>query len=220
MGNMLKTMVECKGNKDFFKNNPPSGITTKISSENVEHLDGGYSFYTSRGVPLDEIMNISRKFPDEVFLVEIYNIDLCDSVIRKFRIKAGNLKLKYEGPNYYFTGSDFQDLISKEVYLRYKATALRYISQLALIENNQDFVSQNRLDDRDKIRTNVTIRVEHGNLRLDFTKMAYSWIEVVGYVKVTPKPTWEVIEETRGPIAQINKQEECLTGVDYEDLPF
>ena len=85
MGNYHDTLLECKSNRQLLQKIDPREIINKTASEFISCKDGIYYFQTNRGALHEDIVELSKRYPDEVFIARIWNIDFYDSEIRTIR---------------------------------------------------------------------------------------------------------------------------------------
>jgi len=224
MANYYNTLLECKSNKQLMQEIDPRDIIKKTNSEFITYKDGMYYFQTCNGVLHDDIVELSKTCPKEIFIAQIWNVDFYDSEVRTIRYKNGKSRITNIEPNYGYTASHIIKVMGKETFHSLMKVAMRYIRQYGVIRNTPEVEKEISKEKNDKINSNVTVHVENDKYKIDATLVGSSYIEVNGFVKRPSRPSWKLIEEqiglNRGHDQQNEQNITETNNEDYCDLPF
>lgn len=223
MGNYHDTLLECKSNPQLLTKIDPRDIIKKTDSEFITCKDCVYYFQTHRSALFYDIVELSKKYPNEIFETRIWNVDADASVIRTIRYENGEVELLKTEPNYSYFASHIIKTMGKETFEKLINVAMIYIRKIDELYSIQDFDNELEQEAKDHISSFVTVRVENEEFRIDVTKRTYSSLEVVGYIKHA-SPAWELIEHEKIQKIRNKHPDEHIdhdsNSEEYEDLPF
>jgi hypothetical protein len=207
MATCYDTLLECKSNNQLLQKIDPRDIIKKTSNTFISCKDGIYYFESAGGALHDDIVELSKEYPDEVFEARIWNPDMYASELRTIAYKAGIPEVIKTEPNYGFHTAHLEKILGKETIGRFMEIAMRYIKAYDKLDNTPEFDEAIKKEREDKIYSFTTVHVENDKFRIEATQRTYSLIEVKGYVKEisTPTPIWKEIKEER--ISNRNKEQ-------------
>jgi len=225
MGNYYDTLLECKSNKQLLQKIDPRDIIKTTNSQFISCKDGIYYFQTHRG-PLDpDIVELSKKHPNEVFIARIWNVDFYCSELRTVKYRSGKSKFIKIEPNYNYNTSHLEKIMGIDNFNKLMKIAMRYIEACEKLERIPEVKGQIAHERKDKVFSHVTVNVEDEKFKIEATRMTYSSIYLMGYVKEVPtKSVWKLIEEENLCNKNNKKQNEYnleeKQNENYSDLPF
>jgi hypothetical protein len=103
--------------------------------------------------------------------------------------------------------------------------AMRYIEACEKLERIPEVKGQIAHERKDKVFSHVTVNVEDEKFKIEATRMTYSSIYLMGYVKEVPtKSVWKLIEEEKRSNKRNDQKNdyglEEAPEEEYSDLPF
>lgn len=226
MGNYYDTLLECKSNKQFLHKIDPRDIIKTTESEFISCKDGIYYFQTHRGALHKDIVELSKKYPEEVFLAQIWNVDFYDSIIRALEYKDGDVKILSSKPNYSYCATHLIKAMGEEKFQRLMNVVMKYIQSREKVKDDPEDQSQMGKSNKDKIHSYINVHVEDNEYKLEATIRTTSYIHLVGYVKEVPtKPVWKLIEEEKRSNKRNDKKRndygfEEAPESDYDEIPY
>lgn len=225
MGNYHDTLLECRSNNQLLQKIDPRDIIKKTESQFISCKDGVYYFQTHRGALHQDIVELSKEYPEEVFIARIWNVDWYESELRTVRYKSGKAKFIKIEPNYQYSVSHLEKIMGVDNFNKLMKIAMRYIEVCEKLERIPEVKDQIAQERKDKVFSHVTVNVEDEKFKINATRMTYSSIEVIGYVKEVPtKLVWKLIEEEKRSYKRNDQKNEYgleeAPEEEYSDLPF
>jgi hypothetical protein len=226
MGNYHDTLLECKSNNQLLQKIDPRDIIKKSESQFMSCKDGIYYFQTHRGALHEDIVELSKEYPEEVFSARIWNVDFYDSIIRALEYKDGDVKILSSKPNYSYCAVHLIKAMGEENFEKLMNVAMKYIESREKVKDDPEYQSQITKNNRDKIYSYINVHVEDDKYKLEATIRTTSYIHLVGYVKEVPtKPIWRLIEEENCSNKRNDKKRnkygfEEVPESDYDEVPF
>ena len=197
MATYYDTLLECKSNSQLLQKIDPRDIIKKTSNKFISCKDGIYYFESTGGALHADIIELSIEYPDEIFEARIWNLDMYASELRTIMYKAGIPEIIKIEPNYGFRTAHLEKIMGKETIDRFMKIAIRYLKTYDNLANTLEFDEVLKKEKEDKIDSFTTIHVENEKFKIEATKRTYSLIEVKGYHKEVPEPSWKEIEEEK-----------------------
>jgi len=215
MATYYDTLLECKSNNQLLQKIDPRDIIKKTSNTFISCKNGVYYFKSDGGALHDDIVELSKVYPDEVFEARIWDLDLYASELKTIVYKAGIPKIIKTEPNYGYQTAHIVKILGKETTDRFMEIAMRYIKEYDKVDNTPEFNEPLKKEREDKIYSCTTIIVENEKFKIEACRRNYSLIDVKGYVKETPKPeqVWREIQEVRSS----NRKKEQIDDFDDAD---
>ena len=182
-------------------------LTNKIGEEII--------IVDSTGLALDDMISLSKVYPDENFLIEIAGEDVFENYVYTYSCSNGNARKIKEGYEYCFgfivsdknrLPEGLFDQFKKRVKSHYEALDLSILNDF-----NNDQSSKNSLIDNKKEcaisehEVSLVIRYKAKNICLTATKFGKTYINVD--IKFLDEPKKQVVTERE-------------TQIIYDDLPF
>jgi len=226
MGNYYDTLLECKSDNQLLQKIDPRDIIKKSESQFISCKDGIYYFQTHRGALHSDIVELSKRYPDEIFIARIWNVDFYDSIIRALEYKNGDVTILSSKPNYSYFAGHLIKAMGKENFEKLMNVVMKYIESLENVKDDPEHQSQIAKSSDDKTFSHFSVSVEDDKYKLEATIRTTSYIHLVGYVKEIPiKPVWKLIEGKQYSNKRNDKK--CnndgfaeVPESDYVELPF
>ena len=225
MANDYNTELVCKSNSQLLQKIEPREIIKKPNSEFLTCKDGVYYFNTRSGTMHESIVELSNKYPNEVFIARYRDDDICfDSEIDTYKYKSGKSKCTKIKPDYWYCISHIEKEIGKENRKRFMKIVLRHIKRIDAMSDTQKNKKAVKRERKNKIKSSVIINIENDDFKIEATKIGTSYIDVLGYIKEAPTPRWQLIPKEKnwvvGKDQQDKKNDNGLNDDDYCDLPI
>jgi len=223
MANLYNTRLFCTSNSKQLQKIDPGEIIKEPNSEFLFGENGAYIFTTRDGTMHESIVALSKKYPTEIFIAQIWNVEFYDSEIQTYKYFAGSSKCTKVEPNYGYCISHIGKIIDKRTLRRFMKVAMKQIKRIDAI-NDIPTAKKNRMERKHKISSTITINVEDQDFKIEATKIGSSFIEVNGFIKEAASPSWQLIEKQKNRIARVTHQMDI--GADeaeeekYDNLPF
>jgi len=207
MSTYYDTLLECKSNNQLLQKIDPRDIIKKTSNTFISCKNGIYYFKSGGGALHEDIVELSKEYPDDVFEARIWNLDLYASELRTIVYKAGIPEIVKTEPNYGYQTAHIEKILGKETTDRFMEIAMRYIKAYDKVDNTPEFNEPLKKEREDKIYSCTTIIVENEKFKIEACRRNYSLIDVKAYAKETPKPEqiWREIKEIRS--SKTNKEQ-------------
>ena len=199
MATYYDTLLECKSNSPAItKNRSKRHHQKNLKYIHLMQRDGVYYFESDRwSIACMILVELSIEYPDEIFEARIWNLDMYASELRTIMYKAGIPEIIKIEPNYGFRTAHLEKIMGKETIDRFMKIAIRYLKTYDNLANTLEFDEVLKKEKEDKIDSFTTIHVENEKFKIEATKRTYSLIEVKGYHKEVPEPSWKEIEEEK-----------------------
>ena len=184
------TRLVCKSNSKLLQKIDPRDIIKISNSEFISCKNGVYYFSTHSGTMHESIVELSKTYPNEVFIVRYRKDDIFyGSEIQTFKYIDGYSTCTKVEPNYGYCISHIEKIIGKKTVRRFMKVALKQIKKIDAI-NDIPTAKNNRMERKHKISSSITINVEDEEFKIEATKIGSSFIEVNGFIKEAPTPRW------------------------------
>ena len=224
MANDYNTELVCKTNSQLIQKIDPRDIIKISNSEFISCKNGVYYFSTRSGTMHESIVELSKTYPNELFIVKYRKDDIYyGSEIQTFKYIDGFSKCTKVEPNYGYCISHIEKRIDKKTLRRFMKVALKQIKRIDAI-NDIPTAKKNGIERKHKISSTITINVEDEKYKIEATKIGSSFIEVKGFIKEAPTPRWQLIEKEKNQIVRVvnpmDKIDDDVKDEDYDDLPF
>ena len=223
MSYIYDTRLVCKSNSKLLQRIDPSEIIKDLSSEFISCKDGAYHFITRNRTMHGSIVELSNKYPEEIFIAQFWNVESYDSEIQTYKYIDGFSKCTKAEPNYMYCVSHIEKIIGKKTLRRFMKVVLKQIKRIDAI-NDTPMTQKNGKKSKDKISSSITINVEDQDFKIEATKLGLSFIEVNGFIKEAASPRWQLIEKEKNRIErithQMDKNDNEANEEEYDNLPF
>jgi len=223
MSYIYNTRLICKSNRKLLQKIDPNKIIKDLSSEFLSSENGAYHFTTRNGTMHGSIVALSEKYPAEIFIAQLWNIESYDSEIQTYKYIDGFSKCTKVVPNYWYCVSHIEKIMGKKTVRIFMKVVLKQIKKIDAIIDNPT-AKKSGIERKHKISSTITINVEDEKYKIEATKMTYAFIEVNGFIKEAPTPKWQLIEKEKNQIVrivhQMEKRGDQAKGEEYDELPF
>ena len=209
--------TEVKASTGFWENRSiklmNDDSTTEIKKVGAEAIQ----IVSRNKTPLDKIVNLSKEYSNEIFLIKIYGEDFYENLVSLYECTKGELRLLKEGFEYCFV-TDVRDLIKlpNGLFTQFQRVVADYYHKLE--QYSKDHISLDLfLDEEQKTKDidedNISLYITYRTKELSIT----AWKRSKTYIEVTVDffDKHESLE-----IHKTEIQNECNASTESEDLPF
>jgi hypothetical protein len=161
--------------------------------------------------PLDDIIKLSKEYPEEVFRVKIAGEDVYENYVYLYECSKGDSKLVKEGLEYCFgIKTEDRDKLEKGLFNRFQKRVADYYQRIEQSHLNEvklelNFDEDQKEEEDEKVNISVIIEYKTGNVCLTAKKFGLTYISVA--VEFLDKPDNFKSSERESPS-------------DYDDVPF
>lgn len=198
MANLFNTRLECPTNKELLRIIDPNKIINKTRSEFRFSLVDELVFETRSCTMHEDIVDLSDKFPREIFMVRYY--DLCsrldsDSPGLYVRYEKGKSTFlgyepQYEWINHEQIIKDFGEEVFYRLHRRIRQYLLRldYTKKSILTEELECDILEHHFDNC--VTSYATIYAEYENFKVSVDKTRNSELTFRGFRRNSPSEEW------------------------------
>lgn len=199
MANIYDTRLECITNYELLKCINPEKIITKTPSRLQFSIGDELVFETRSTTMHEDILLLSIKFPNEVFLARYYTIDPYDSYpalcIRYINGKDEFLGYEpdYDWGNYEYILDEFGQDVFHRLWRRIRKYFFRLdqTKENVIIGKVECDILEHHYDEC--ISSYVTVHAEYKNFKISVDKYRRSKLHFHGYRRSSESAEWEEI---------------------------
>jgi hypothetical protein len=191
--NNYLTELECLSNKELLQEIGPRNIIKNTKSRFITYKKGVYTFKSNSGDLLADIKELSKEYPNEVFIARTWSSLDYYYLLRTIRYKAGNAKVTQEEPVYESSSSHIKKIMGAETFKRLEKIAMLHLREYEALLSTSTLYKEIEQEITDEIDTYITITVEYENFKIAATRISPIRIRVEGFVKELKTPSWRSI---------------------------
>lgn len=209
MSYRFRCYITAKASPGFWEEQLKNQEIRKLPFEINKLISDEIVIISENGTAFDDLMDLSREYPKEIFRVKIAPEEVCDNYVYLFEISKGDSKLINEGYEYCF-GIDTNDLkkLPEGLYERFQKKVADYFQKLDYHPKKVKLhINFHKDHNEEDIAAQYSVIVEYKtkDVRLTAKKYGLTYIDVVV----------EFLDE-KG----IRKASEIESSFNYDELPF